>query len=75
MGDSVHHLIIDHSLDVLVVLLLLSSEIFFKLNNLGPHIAANPAKDGSQQIKELVHFSVAFHIARQAETCRMQTLQ
>ena len=64
----VYHLILDHSFDVLVVLLLLSSKILFKLDNLGPNIATHPAKDCSQQIEELVYFSVAFHIASQAET-------
>ena len=64
----VYHLILDHNFDVLVVLLLLSSKILFKLDNLGPNIATHPAKDRSQQIQELVYFSVAFHIAGQAET-------
>ena len=60
----------DHRLDIGVMLLLRTVHVFLERDNLGPDVAAHPAKDGAEQVEELVDFPVARHVTRQTQTCK-----
>ena len=62
----------DHRLDIGVVLLLGTVHVLLERDNLGPDVAAHPAKDGAQQVEELVDLPVARHVTRQTQTCKRE---